>query len=136
LAQGTGTATTTTSEPASRPEAEAKPKRVTVRRASSTPAALPPEQKTADAKPRSRPPAAASTARANAGAPEARTGGRRDQLLALIVAQPGITIAQAAKQFGLKEASGLYAIARGLQADGLVRKSGAELHPTAVTQQN
>jgi hypothetical protein len=136
LAQGTGTATTTTSEPASRPEAEAKPKRVTVRRASSTPAALPPEQKTADAKRRSRTPAAASTARANAGAPEARTGGRRDQLLALIVAQPGITIAQAAKQFGLKEASGLYAIARGLQADGLVRKSGAELHPTAVTQQN
>ena len=79
---------------------------------------------------------AASTARASSSAPEARTGSRRDQLLALIVDQPGITVSQAAKQFGLKEASGLYAIARSLQADGLVRKSGTELHPTATTQQN
>jgi transposase-like protein len=54
----------------------------------------------------------------------------------LVADQPGITVSQAAKQFGLKEASGLYAIARGLQADGLVRKSGTELHPTATTEQN
>ncbi len=45
--------------------------------------------------------------------------------------QPGITLAQAAKQFGLKDATGLYAVARRLQDDGLVRKRGAELHPTA-----
>jgi hypothetical protein len=45
--------------------------------------------------------------------------------------QPGITLAQAAQQFGLKDATGLYAVARRLQDDGLVRKSGAELHPTA-----
>jgi hypothetical protein len=71
------------------------------------------------------------TARASSSGPEARTGGRRDQLLALVVDQPGITLAQAAKRFGLKDASGLYAVARRLQDDGLVRKSGAELHPTA-----
>ena len=132
LAQGTGTA----AELASRPEAQAKPKRVTARRASTARAARPPEQKTANANPRGRTPAAASTARASSSAPEARTGGRRDQLLALVVDQPGITLAQAAKQFGLKDATGLYAVARGLQADGLVRKSGTELHPTATTQQN
>ena len=126
LAQGAGTAAALTS----RPEAEAKPKRVTARRAPTARAARPP------ANPHSRIPAAASTTRASSGAPEARTGGRRDQLLALIVDQPGITVTQAAKQFGLKDASGLYAIARGLQADGLVRKSGTELHPTATTQQH
>ena len=126
LAQSAGTAAALTS----RPEAEAKPKRVTARRAPTARATRPP------ANPHSRIPAAASTTRASSGAPEARTGGRRDQLLALIVDQPGITVTQAAKQFGLKDASGLYAIARGLQADGLVRKSGTELHPTATTQQN
>jgi hypothetical protein len=47
----------------------------------------------------------------------------------------GITVAQAAKQFGLKDVSGLYAVSRRLQADGLVRKSGVELHPTAKAQQ-
>ncbi len=127
LAQGTGTA----AELALRPEAQAKPKRVTARRASTAPAARSPEQKTANANPRSRTPATASSS-----APAGRTGSRRDQLLALIVDQPGITLAQAAKQFGLKDATGLYAVAPGLQADGFVRKSGTELHPTATTQQN
>ena len=94
LAQGTGTAgqshAKTTTKPASRPKAAAKPQRVT-----------------------------------------ARAGGRREQLLALVVAQPGVTLAQAARQFGLKDATGLYAVARRLQDDGLVRKSGTELHPAA-----
>ena len=52
------------------------------------------------------------------------------------MAKPGITLAEAAKQFGLKDATGLYAVARRLQDDGLVRKDGAELHPTAKAQQN
>jgi hypothetical protein len=134
LAQGTGTAgesrAKTTTEPASRPKAAAKPKRVTAPGASNARAARSPEEKTATANPRTRT-AATPTARASSSGPEARTGGRRDQLLALVVDQPGITLAHAAKQFGLKDASGLYAVARRLQDDGLVRKSGAELHPTA-----
>jgi hypothetical protein len=65
---------------------------------------------------------------------EARTGTRRDQLLALIIDQPGITLAKAATQFGLKDATGLYAAARRLQNDGLVHKDGVELHPTAKAQ--
>ena len=126
LAQGTGTAgeshAKTTTEPAAGPKAAAKPKRVTAPGKSSARAARSPQEKTATAKPpRTR----------TAATPTARAGGRRDQLLALVVDQPGITVAQAAKQFGLKEASGLYAVARRLQDDGLVRKSGAELHPTA-----
>jgi hypothetical protein len=54
--------------------------------------------------------------------------------LALVADQPGITLAQAAKQFGLKDATSLYAVARRLQDDGLVQKSGAELHLTAIAQ--
>jgi transposase-like protein len=68
-------------------------------------------------------------------APAARSGGRREQLLALVVDQPGITVAQAGKQFGISDATGLYKVARRLQDDGLVRKRGAELHPTAKAQQ-
>ena len=91
------------------------------RRASDARAARSPQEKTATVKARTR----------TAATPTARAGGRREQLLALVVDQPGITLAQAAKQFGLKDATGLYAVARRLQDDGLVRKSGAELHPTA-----
>jgi hypothetical protein len=134
LAQGTGTAAEsrakTTTEPAAGPKAAAKPKRVSAPGASNARAARSPEEKTATANPRTRT-AATPTARAGAATPTARAGGRRDQLLALVVAQPGITVAQAAKQLGLKDATGLYAVARRLQDDGLVRKSGAELHPTA-----
>ena len=125
---------TATTKPTSRRAAAAKPKRVTSRASTARSARLP-EAK--NAKARTRTPAnskAASTARASSGAPRARTAARRDQLLALVVDQPGITLAQAAKQFGLKNATGLYAVARRLQDDGLVRKNGVELHPTAKAQ--
>ncbi|MGO9955680.1 MAG: hypothetical protein ACLP50_06790 [Solirubrobacteraceae bacterium] len=130
---------TATTKPTSRRAATAKPKRVTAPRASTARASRLPEAKTAEAKARTRTPPkpkAASTARANSGAPRARTGARRDQLLALVADQPGITLAQAAKQFGLKDATGLYAVARRLQDDGLVQKSGVELHPTAKAKPN
>jgi hypothetical protein len=126
---------TARTKPASRPAATVKSKRVTASRASTARSARLPEAKNANA--RTRTPAnskAASTAPASSGAPRAGTAARRDQLLALVVDQPGITLAQAAKQFGLKNATGLYAVARRLQADGLVRKSGVELHPTAKAQ--
>ena len=128
-----GDGATAMTKPASRRAPAAKPKPVTAARVARLP-----EEKTAQANSRTRTPAkpkAASTTRASSGAPRARAGGRREQLLALVVDQPGITVAQAAKQFGLKEASGLYAVARRLQDDGLVRKSGVELRPTAKAQQ-
>ena len=112
-------------KPISRRAPRAKPKReVQAKSAQATPRARTP------AKPR-----AASTARASSGAPAARSGGRREQLLALVVDQPGITVAQAGKQFGINDATGLYRVARRLQDEGLVRKRGAELHPTAKAKQ-
>jgi transcriptional regulator with GAF, ATPase, and Fis domain len=131
-------ATAPTSRPTSRRATTAKPKRVTASRASTARGARPPQtNKTAEAKARTRTPAkpkAASTPHASSGAPRPRTGARRDQLLALVIEQPGITLAKAAKQFGLKDATGLYAVARRLQDDGLVRKTGVELHPTTKAQ--
>ena len=64
----------------------------------------------------------------------ARKSSRRDDLLALVREQPGVTLAQAATRFGLKDSSGLYSVARRLQEDGLVRKAGAELHPNGKAQ--
>jgi hypothetical protein len=128
---------TATTKPTSRRAATAKPQRVTASRASTARAARLPQATTTKTKARTRTPAtakAASTPRTSSSAPRARAGGRRDQLLALVADQPGITLAQAAKQFGLKDATGLYAVARRLQDDGLVRKSGVELHPTAKVQ--
>jgi hypothetical protein len=64
----------------------------------------------------------------------ARKSSRRDDLLALVREQPGVTLAQAATRFGLKDSSSLYSVARRLQEDGLVRKSGPELHPNGKAQ--
>ena len=61
-----------------------------------------------------------------AGAPKSS---RRDDLLALIRKQPGVTLAQAAKRFGLKDSTSLYSIARRLQQEGLVVKDGAQFRP-------
>lgn len=63
-----------------------------------------------------------------------RKSSRRDDLLALVREQPGVTLAQAATRFGLKDSSSLYSVARRLQEDGLVRKSGPELHPNGKAQ--
>ena len=107
-------AAATTTKRVSRPTSDAKPKPVAASRTRTPPA-----------------PRVASSARASSAARQAGGNGRREQLLALVVDQPGITVPQAAKQFGLKDGTGLYGPARRLQDDGLVRKRGAELHPTA-----
>jgi len=125
-------------KPVSRRAPRAKPKPVARPRASTARGAPAPQAKSAQTTPRARTPAKprrASTARARSAAPAARRGGRREQLLALVVDQPGITVAQAGKQFGINDATGLYKVARRLQDEGLVRKRGAELHPTAKAQQ-
>jgi len=131
-------AATAVTKPVSRRASRAKPKPAARRRASTARAEPVPQAKSAQATPRARTPAkprAASTTRANSGAPPIRRDGRREQLLALVVDQPGITVAQAGKQFGINDATGLYRVARRLQDEGLVRKRGAELHPTAKAQQ-
>ncbi len=72
---------------------------------------------------------AAPSAKAKAVAPGGAKGSRRDDLLALIREQPRVTLAQAAKRFGLKDSTSLYSIARRLQQDGLVVKDGAAFRP-------
>lgn len=59
---------------------------------------------------------------------------RRDDLLALVREQPGVTLTQAATRFGLKDSTSLYSVAQRLQQEGLVRKAGPELHPAGKTQ--
>ena len=127
---------TARSKPASRRSQRAKPTPV-ASRASAPRGAGREQDRGTRANRRTRTPAkpsGASSARATHGAPPARRGGRREQLLALVVDQPGITLAQAAKQFGVKDATGLYRVARRLQDEGLVRKRGVELRPTAKAQ--
>jgi hypothetical protein len=63
-----------------------------------------------------------------------RKSSRRDDLLALVREQPGVTLTQAATQFGLKDSSSLYSVAQRLQQEGLVRKAGPELHPNGKAQ--
>ena len=71
---------------------------------------------------------------ANKSSSGARKSSRRDDLLALVREQPGVTLTQAATQFGLKDSSSLYSVAQRLQQEGLVRKAGPELHPTGKAQ--
>jgi hypothetical protein len=124
---------TATTKPVSRRTARAKPKAVAAPRESTARVGRVAQDKSPPAAPRTRTRAKPS-ARVSSGAAGSRAGGRREQLLALVVDQPGITLAQAAKQFGVKDATGLYRVARRLQDEGLVSKRGAELHPTARAQ--
>jgi hypothetical protein len=64
----------------------------------------------------------------------ARRSSRRDDLLALVREQPGVTLSQAATRFGLKDSTSLYSVARRLQQEGLVRKAGPGLHPAGKAQ--
>ena len=131
--------TTATTKPVSRRAPRGKAEPVAASRASTARVVSGQQEKRAQASSRTRTtlarPRAASTGGVSSTVPAARRGGRRDQLLALVVDQPGITVAQAGKQFGIKDATGLYRVARRLQDDGLVRKRGAELYPTAKARQ-
>jgi DNA-binding IclR family transcriptional regulator len=50
------------------------------------------------------------------------------QALALVRAQPGITIPELAKRMGIKQ-NYLYRVLPGLQSEGRVRKQGRGWHP-------
>jgi hypothetical protein len=55
-----------------------------------------------------------------------RTSGRRDQLLAVVKARPGITVREAGRELGVDPTS-LYRIVRRLERDGALEKRGREL---------
>ena len=74
-------------------------------------------------------PASDSTTSSQSGRSSSARKTRRDDLLALVREQPGVTLAQAARQFGLKDASSLYSVARRLQDEGLVQKTSPNLRP-------
>jgi CRP-like cAMP-binding protein len=58
----------------------------------------------------------------------ARDGGRRDQLLAVVNEQPGITVREVGSRLGVDPTS-LYRIVHRLEQDGALRKNGRELLP-------
>jgi len=69
----------------------------------------------------------ASSTRARASG-RTRDGGRRDQLLAVVKEQPGITVREVGSRLGVDPTS-LYRIVHRLEQDGALRKSGRELRP-------
>jgi phage terminase small subunit len=76
---------------------------------------------------RARPRAAANASvAANAGG--SRSNGRRDELLAMVKARPGITVREIGTELGVDPTS-LYRIVHRLEADGAVKKRGRELLP-------
>ena len=69
----------------------------------------------------------ASSTRARASG-RTRDGGRRDQLLAVVKEQPGITVREVGTRLGVDPTS-LYRIVHRLEKDGALRKNGRELRP-------
>jgi hypothetical protein len=59
----------------------------------------------------------------------ARTNGRRDQLLEMVKARPGITVREIGSELGVDPTS-LYRIVHRLESDGALRKNGRELLPS------
>jgi transposase len=72
----------------------------------------------------------ATTAKVNAGAGSTgRSNGRRDQLLAMVKARPGITVREIGTELGVDPTS-LYRIVHRLEQDGALQKRGRELRPS------
>jgi phage terminase small subunit len=65
---------------------------------------------------------------ATAGAARARSNGRRDQLLDMVKARPGITVREVGSELGVDPTS-LYRIVHRLEQDGALEKRGRELMP-------
>jgi hypothetical protein len=76
--------------------------------------------------------AGSGTARAKSGAAatgaRARGDGRRDQLLEMVKARPGITVREVGTELGVDPTS-LYRIVHRLERDGVLQKRGRELLP-------
>jgi transposase-like protein len=65
--------------------------------------------------------------------PAAAPGQRQQQMLALVVEQPGITVADVAQRLGI-DATGLYRVMHQLAETGQVRKDGRQLYPGNQTR--
>jgi transposase-like protein len=63
----------------------------------------------------------------------AKPGQRREQFLATVKEQPGITVAQAAKKLGVSPPNALYALAKRLLKEGEITKAGAGYAPKKAT---
>jgi hypothetical protein len=69
-----------------------------------------------------------SAGAASRGSGRARSNGRRDQLLEMVKARPGITVREAGSELGVDPTS-LYRIVHRLEKDGALEKRGRELMP-------
>ena len=58
----------------------------------------------------------------------ARPGQRRDQVLAMVKQQPGVTVPDIAKSIGV-DPTGLYRVVRALEQEGQIKKDGKALTP-------
>lgn len=58
---------------------------------------------------------------------------RAEQFVGLVAAEPGITVAQAAKKMGMDKANALYTVARKLVTDGVLVKDGTGFRPSPST---
>jgi hypothetical protein len=71
----------------------------------------------------------ATSAAAVKAASDGKLPGKRDEdIIRLVAAQPGITVAQVGKELGV-DSTGLYRVVRRLQASGHIRKQGVALQP-------
>jgi hypothetical protein len=73
-------------------------------------------------------PRATANASAAANASGRRSNGRREELLEMVKARPGITVREIGTELGVDPTS-LYRIVHRLEADGAVKKRGRELLP-------
>jgi hypothetical protein len=90
------------------------------------PTAQPPRPRRSTRRTRSTAAAASSAASRSRG--RSRNGGRRDQLLAVVKEQPGITVREAGTRLGVDPTS-LYRIVHKREQDGALHKNGRELRP-------
>ena len=69
-----------------------------------------------------------SRAPGGAGGTRAVGARRREEVVALVTARPGLTVAQLAAELSV-DRTALYRVVRRLEADGRIAKRGATLHP-------
>jgi hypothetical protein len=121
VAQKLGVSPATAAAPTPRPRAAAR-KRSRARSTNSSRATRGPGASRART---AAPPAADA---ATAGATRGRSNGRRDQLLDMVKARPGITVREVGSELGVDPTS-LYRIVHRLEQDGALEKRGRELIP-------
>lgn len=95
----------------------------------SSPSTSPPLRAQAQANPKRK--SVGASTRGRRGRPQG-SGKRAEQALALVTAQPGITIPEIAERMGIKH-NYLYRVLPGLAIEGRVKKDGRGWHPVETT---